>query len=304
MSGAFAAWLPDGKRLHFQHGPIDLIIEAAGAADCVDLAYRAAWARFETVLAELVEELPRLRTLCPPEGLGLKGAVARRMENAVKPHTARMMTPMAAVAGAVADEILDVMLSAADLDRAYVNNGGDVALHLCRGESFRAAMIGQGGGSAHLGTVLIEAGGPRGLATSGRHGRSFSLGIADSVTVLAQNAAAADAAATLIANAVDLPGNPAIERVPANELDPDSDLGNRLVTVDVTRLSSAETERALSSGRALANAFVANQTITAAALYLEDQSQTAGIWPNRSAIKEFSARMLADPPRQANDCPL
>ena len=67
----------------------------------------------------------------------------------------------------------------------------------------------------------------RGVATSGWRGRSFSLGIADAVTVLAATAAAADAAATIIANAVDLPGHPAIARRPASELEDDSDLGDR-----------------------------------------------------------------------------
>ena len=74
-----------------------------------------------------------------------------------------------------------------------------------------------------------------GVATSGRHGRSFSLGIADAVTVLARTASQADAAATIIANAVDLPGHPAVRRMPANELQPDSDLGARPVTRDVGR---------------------------------------------------------------------
>lgn len=279
MRGATGAWLPDGKRLHFQHGPIDLIIEAVGAADSVDLAYRAAWRRFETVLAELVDELPKLRTLCPMDGLELKGAVARRMEEACRPHARYGITPMAAVAGAVADEILAAMTSATELDRAYVNNGGDVALHLCRGERFNAAMVGHANKIAHLGTVLIEAGGSSGLATSGRHGRSFSLGIADSVTVLANTAATADAAATLIANAVDLPGNPGIERIPACELDPDSDLGDRRVTVEVPALSPTETEQALASGLARANDFLGNRTITAAALFLQDKVEIAGNWP-------------------------
>ena len=70
----------------------------------------------------------------------------------------------------------------------------------------------------------------RGLATSGWRGRSFSLGIADAVTVLAASAAIADAAATLVANAVDLPVIPAIRRAPASACDPQSDLGERLVT--------------------------------------------------------------------------
>ena len=72
--GASAVWLPDGKRLHYQHGPIDLIVEASGAQSVdLDVTYRAAWERFQTVLEELVEELPRLQTFCPPDGLGSKG---------------------------------------------------------------------------------------------------------------------------------------------------------------------------------------------------------------------------------------
>ena len=89
----------------------------------------------------------------------------------------------------------------------------------------------------------------RGIATSGRHGRSFSLGIADAVTVLAKTAAQADAAATVIANAVDLPGHPAILRRPACELQPDSDLGDRLVTRDVGALSEQEIEAGAGSRR-------------------------------------------------------
>src|SRR5260370_29537491 len=85
----------------------------------------------------------------------------------------------------------------------------------------------------------------RGIATSGWRGRSFSLGIADAVTVLAAQAAAADAAATIIANAVDLPGHPAIVRVPARELAPDSDLGDMPVTQGVGELAGEEVNQAL-----------------------------------------------------------
>ena len=84
----------------------------------------------------------------------------------------------------------------------------------------------------------------RGIATSGQGGRSFSLGIADAVTVLARRAADADAAATMIANAVDL-DHPAIQRRPAVRLDPDSDLGDLPVTVAVGDLSRSEVAAAL-----------------------------------------------------------
>jgi hypothetical protein len=108
----------------------------------------------------------------------------------------------------------------------------------------------------------------RGIATSGRHGRSFSLGIADAVTVLAATASQADAAATVIANAVDLPGHPAITRQRANELQPDSDLGARLVTRAVGELSPAEIAAALESGAECARQLFDRGLIESAVLRL------------------------------------
>ncbi|MGI9419979.1 MAG: UPF0280 family protein, partial [Geminicoccaceae bacterium] len=183
MMGPAAVWLADGKRVHLQHGPIDLIVEAIGADDSVKLAYRRARRRFGTVLDELVQELPRLRTCCPPRGLGLKGAVARRMEQACRPHAGYGITPMAAVAGAVADEVLAAMMDGPGLRRASVNNGGDIALALGKGERCEIAMMGLPEAPVKLGTISLGADDPAGVATSGRHGRSHSLGIADSVTV-------------------------------------------------------------------------------------------------------------------------
>src|SRR6185503_11283919 len=179
----------------------------------------------------------------------LQGPVARRMVEAVWPHRAVFITPMAAVAGAVADEMLQAMLADRALDKAYVNDGGDIAIHLAPGHSLRAGIFAQ----ALDGTVILSHDRPvRGIATSGRGGRSFSLGIADSATVLARTAAAADAAATLIANAVDI-DHPAIERRPARELDPDSDLGDLPVTVAVGALPAALIEQALDRGIAEAH---------------------------------------------------
>ena len=121
--------------------------------------------------------------------------------------------------------------------------------------------------------MIIHADDPaRGVATSGRHGRSFSLGIADAVTVLARTASQADAAATIIANAVDLPGHPAIVRCPAQDLQPDSDLGARLVTRDVGELSESEIEAALEAGAACARKLLAAGLIEGAALRLQGET--------------------------------
>ena len=118
--------------------------------------------------------------------------------------------------------------------------------------------------------------GVRGVATSGWRGRSFSFGIADAVTVLARTGAEADAAATIVANAVNLPGHPAVTRQPAHDLAPDSDLGGRLVTTGVGGLSSAEIAEALERGLGVAGDLRRCGLIEAAALFLAGQSRICG----------------------------
>jgi ApbE superfamily uncharacterized protein (UPF0280 family) len=272
------ALLADGKRLYLQDGPIDLIIEANGLAEEVRAAYDAAARRFTGLLDELCEELTALRQAADPVQCGFKGVVARRMHAAVAPFASEhFITPMAAVAGSVAEEILGAMLDAARLDRAYVNNGGDIALHLADGEQFSVGLMDRPDRHGLMRMMAIEADDPaRGIATSGRHGRSFSLGIADAVTVLARTAAQADAAATIIANAVDLPGHAAIVRCPAHELQPDSDLGARLVTRDVGPLTEVEIDRALRAGVLCAQGLFAVGLIEGAAIRLLGETRVVG----------------------------
>jgi uncharacterized protein len=282
--------LPDGRRLHLQDGPIDLIVEVFGAPGEVENAYRAACARFETVLDELCAELVLLRQQCLPESEWPHGVVARRMMAAVLPYASEFfITPMAAVAGAVAEEILDTMRASSQLSRAYVNNGGDIALHLAAGEKIVVGIVERPDRPSLFGTATLHACDPvRGIATSGWPGRSFSLGIADAVTVLADRAAAADAAATIIANAVDLPGHPAIIRVPACELAPDSDLADRPVTQAVGELSAAEVNQALLAGVETAERLQRIGLIRSAALKLHGETRVVGSIPelNEALVDE------------------
>jgi uncharacterized protein len=270
--------LSDGRRLHLHDGPIDVILEAFGPACEVEAAYRAASARFVTVLDELCAELLFLRQPCSQEAVWPQGAVARRMVAAVMPYAAEyFITPMAAVAGAVAEEILAAMVAVAELSSAYVNDGGDVALHLKSDEKFVVGMVERPDRPSLLGTTSLHAADPvRGIATSGWRGRSFSMGIADAVTVLADRAAAADAAATIVANAVDLPGHPAVVRVPACELAPDTDLGDRLVTQAVGELTLNEVHRALTTGARAAERLLSIGLIRSAALSLQGQTRVVG----------------------------
>jgi ApbE superfamily uncharacterized protein (UPF0280 family) len=256
--------LSDG-RLHLQHGPIDLVILGT------EIEYERAARRFQTVLEELVSELPLLRT---PVGAAYPlahGAVARRMIAAVWPHRAAFITPMAAVAGAVADEILEAMQPSG---KAYVNNGGDIAVHLPRGKTFDAGIVNNPQRPMVDATIRLEE--SCGIATSGWRGRSQSLGIADAVTVVADCGATADAAATMIANAVDAQ-HPAIRRLPARAVKEDSDLGNLPVTVDVGPLPPDTIRAALDAGAKAAAVIRARGLIRAA--YLALQNQTTAVIP-------------------------
>ena len=262
------------NRLHLHEGPIDLVIGAEGSPDAVSEAYRRAAKRFDGLLASLVGELATLRMPIGDEPSEVFGPVAKRMIAAVRPHVSHFITPMAAVAGAVADEICAAMSTVDEVRKIYVNDGGDIAFHLGTGESLAVGLVpvlvdAQLGGSVEISSDMSV----RGIATSGMDGRSFSFGIADAVTVLASSAASADAAATLIANAIDA-DHPAIERVPASSLDPDSDLGDRLVTVERGSLPLETIDSALSQGEKFARRLLKRRLINAAFFSCEGHIRT------------------------------
>jgi ApbE superfamily uncharacterized protein (UPF0280 family) len=211
------------------------------------------------------------------------------MWRACAPLADVFITPMAAVAGAVADEVLAAMVAGRALKKAYVNNGGDIAIHLAQGEHFETGIVGDIAKPKITATARIAAEDEvRGIATSGWRGRSFSLGIADSVTVLARDAAAADAAATLIANAVNT-DHPAIERRPARDLDPDSDLREHLVTVAVGALDFDSLAVALARGRRAARGYREAGLIEAA--YIELQGHRVAIGGDEAPAQLREQRM-------------
>ncbi len=283
MSGRHHSELFGDGRLHLRHGRLDLVVEAIDEPVAVRRAYMQAEAAFDGLSARLDQELPLLRRPVGARPPALSGPVARRMLLAVWPHRRVFVTPMAALAGAVADAVMAAMVDGLSPRQAYINIGGDIALYLASGERFRIGLATALSGDDRavpefLGVTEIDAAQPvRGIATSGRGGggRSLSLGIADAVTVLAADAAAADAAATLIANAVDV-ADPAIERRPASEIDPDSDLGARLVTVGLGALPRAAQRAALSRGAEAARAMRAKGLIEAAHLRLGEAVEVVG----------------------------
>lgn|GEM_PF-4574250 len=183
------AWLPDGKRLHLRYGALDAVIQAHGWPRVVGRAYDAAIARARDILLEL-------------DGTEPEGTVARRAlaADAAVPHGTG---PGAALAGAVADELLDAMCVAGLLDRAFVNNHGAVALHLAEGQSFTAEAIDWPWRPLLAGRLpRAWPGSAQALASTGWQSAD---GGQDTITVAAGCAAGAAAAAAAIA-AVMFPG--------------------------------------------------------------------------------------------------
>ena len=267
-----------GDRLHLNHGPIDVVLKAWGRPEAVRAATRAAARGFPRVLPMLMEEIKELKKPISRKPK-VKGSIAARMVAAAEPFSDVFVTPMAAVAGSVAEALLDVMMKAGDLERAYVNDGGDIAIHLTPGHSLTLGVAGDfsGGKVPKLNgsIVLSHEMGQFGIAKSGAQGRSFSLGIADSVTVVARTASIADVAATLIANAVNIESKK-IEREPASELDPDSDLGKLLVTTEVGKLTATEKAAALESGVKQAETYLSKGLIAGAVLMLQGECRVVG----------------------------
>jgi ApbE superfamily uncharacterized protein (UPF0280 family) len=294
-------------RWHFQHGPIDCIVVADGEAGAVAACVERAWTRFETLLDELVGELPLLRadlSTSVPTAPPPRGPVARRMVAACRPHAAagRFITAMAAVAGSVAEELL-AAFDDARVVRASINNGGDIALRLLPGTSYDIGLCadperGRTGAPVDGRFTVDAASAVRGIATSGWRGRSFSLGIADSVTVLAATASVADAAATIVANAVDV-DDARIVRAPARTVRDDSDLGDRLVTRLVPALTDALVTEALERGAGEAQAQIDAGRIIAAVLSLQGRWRVVG-----GVHAVVPGALVAPPPRYAAERPL
>ena len=267
------------NRLHLQHGPIDIIAHVDAPEEVRKRLYTSASNRFSTVLVELVAEMDLLKQPWSADLPDPKGGIAQKMCFAVRGSDI-FVTPMAAVAGAVADEVLEAMLYEAknpdpcleEIQRMYVNNGGDIAFWLNAGESFSIGVVDNPGiPELNARVSLTYESLVRGIATSGWRGRSQSLGIADAVTVLAGSAAIADAAATLIANDVNV-DYPGILKRPASEVKDESDLGMLPVTVDVPPLPFDQISEALKRGAQTAGNFIRTGKIEAAYLSLQKQT--------------------------------
>ena len=164
------------------------------------------------------------------------------------------LTPMAAVAGTIADAVANWLFEQG-VTKVIVDNGGDIAVRLAEGESVTVGVRPRVT-SRHISHVITLDSGRSawGVTTSGMGGRSLTRGIASAVTVLSTKASVADAAATAIANACFVKDDRIIQ-LPAEKIDPTSDLKDIPVTTEVGPLSSEKILAAINSARQKADDF-------------------------------------------------
>lgn len=174
-----------------------------------EAVFRICCDRFDTVTAEIIRQRqilgeyidlhPDFRDSFEPVELRSDAPeVAQRMARA-----GRLVGvgPMAAVAGAMAQRAAEAALEAG-ASEVIVDNGGDIYLRLAK-----PALIGLGTGTAELADGLAFSlqtnDTPVAIcSSSGQMGHSKSLGKCNLATVVAKDAALADAAATQAANLV------------------------------------------------------------------------------------------------------
>jgi ApbE superfamily uncharacterized protein (UPF0280 family) len=255
--------LLDEETVLAEYGPMRLVICAwqngrpqtslCRQAAEVSFGYLEAVAEHRKILAQPFKQIST-----PPDN-----NIVQRMIQSVKAVDDAELTPMAAVAGTIADAVADWLFDRG-LTKVVVDNGGDIAIRLAAGQTATVGIRPQIdcldiSHMAHLNDHRPSWG----VTTSGLGGRSFTRGIASAVTVIAVNASIADAASTAIANACFVQ-DPNIRQVPAEQIDPTTDLAGQLVTIGIGNLTRSKRQIAQSNAIQRAEDLVADNDILGA----------------------------------------
>lgn len=258
--------LPDGKGVLAENGPMRMVIQAfSHGSPHQDLA--VAGAQFAFVCLEQVAKYRSClmqrnsRALCRLEDKD--SDLARTMIRSVLAFDEPDLTPMAAVAGTMADAVADWLFQRG-MTRVIVNNGGDIAIRLSGTETVRVGIRTDINSPVVSHVMTLDARQTSwGVNTSGVGGRSLTRGIASAVTVLSHTSALADAAATALANAC-FSKHENILQVPARQVDPGTDIPDIPVTVRVGPLPSETYCDALSTALDNAERYVAQGVVEGA----------------------------------------
>jgi len=225
----------------------------------VSFTYLEAVAKHQAVLSKLAEDIQSL----PEDDL------AKRMVESVRAVGDIDLTPMAAVAGTIADAVADWLFNRGST-KVVVDNGGDISIRIAANETVAVGIRPQITSLDLSHVANLDDRQPSwGVTTSGRGGRSFTRGIASAVTVIADNASIADAAATSIANACFVEDD-SIVQIPAEQMDLNTDLKGVNVTVDVGLLSPGKKIQAVQTALSKADTLCRQKLIVGALVALED----------------------------------
>jgi len=264
-------------------GPMRLLISSfVGKVPQVNMNLLAAEEAFSCLerVARLKEELRKPYENEPPR---LKEPLGAKMLESVHAIGDTNLTPMAAVAGTIADGVADFLFSRG-MTKVIINNGGDIAVRLMAPHSVRVGLREDVANEAFTRAVFLtpsseSAHASFGIATSGLGGRSLTCGIASAATIIAKTASLADAAATAVANAsfVDYPG---VVRRSAETIDPQTDIPGVPVTVLVQGLDPETRIKAVSRSLALAERMVKQGTILGAMVVVDGESGMTSFFEN------------------------
>ncbi|MCX8021755.1 MAG: hypothetical protein N2745_03185 [Syntrophorhabdaceae bacterium] len=233
--------------MYIEVGPVGMSIDAKRYGVPFEFERKRVEGILNSILGDLAESLPVLKQRAH-RIINTKGLpeIPCKMVEAVKIVDEKTLTPMAAVAGAVADGLKE-RLKEDGIDFIAINNGGDISIFNGSKKAIRVGLIEIKRGNPSPFILKIEGFKDVGIATSGFGGKSFTLGLADMATVIAKTGAIADAAATFICNMTNV-GSTRVLRKRAIEIDPITDIPDDFVTVEIGSLTDKEKEEALRNG--------------------------------------------------------
>ena len=264
--------------VHILHGPVSMQVLADFHGEpltdlCID-----AYTVIDEALSFVSYDRAFLSSYPGKNSLRHLNTVSKRMCEAVLAIGEPTLTPMAAVAGAISDVVVNFLISKG-ATLAVANNGGDMAIRLTGDETVRIGIASNLQDKNINYVVDITAGdGIGGIATSGAGGRGFTRGIADGVTAFAGDGCLADALATHLANSTAIE-SPNVIRQLAGEIDPNSDIADLDVVVAVNPLTSEELREAFSRLKYVATEQMQKRTLLAAYASIQNRSQTYGVMP-------------------------
>lgn len=269
-------------------GPMRLLISSfVGKVPQLEMNLLAAEEAFSSLarVARLKEKLRKpLKNSMPL----LKEPLGAKMLESIQSVGDPNLTPMAAVAGTIADGVADFLFSRG-MTKVIINNGGDIAVRLMAPHSVRVGLREDVNSKAFsrgvsLNVPFQKEGASFGVATSGLGGRSLTCGIASAATIIAKTASLADAAATAVANASFVNG-PGVVRRPAETVDPQTDIPGISVTVQVRNLDHETRRKAISRSLSLAQKLVKGETILGAMVAVDGKIGMTSFFENHITTK-------------------